>query len=206
MDPTRTPAHRRESQRDPRWPGIAARVAAGIIGAAAASLLVLHGSDAAFTATTDNNDNSVAAGTVVLTDDDSDTKLFDIAAANGGQSFTRCINVEYTGSLDADIKLFGNPAGDLAPGITATVDVGTGATGGTTFSCTGFTQDDAGTEFSGALSTFPTTYAAGVGENDNASDPTVKSYRIVFTLSNDNQYQGDSATVSFTWEAQGQDA
>jgi hypothetical protein len=193
-----------------RWPGMAARLAAAGVGLAAAGALVIQGSNAAFTATTDNNGNAVSAGTVVLDDDDANTKLFDLTGLNGGQTFTRCINVTYTGSLTSDVKLYGSVGGTgLADGITTTIDVGTGATGGGAFNCANFTQGDAGAEFNGTLAAFGTThtnFANGVGEYDNATNSTTKSYRISVTLSNDNSYQGKNATASFTWEAQGEDA
>ena len=193
-----------------RWPGVAARLTAAGVGLAAAGALVIQGSNAAFTATTDNNGNSVAAGTVVLEDDDSNTKLFDVTGLNGGQTLTRCINVAYKGSLTSDVKLYGAVGGTgLAPGLTTTVDVGTGAAGGASFGCGGFTEGDVGAEFNDTLASFGTThtnFANGLGEYDNATNPTTKSYRISVTLSNDNSYQGKNATVSFTWEAQGEDA
>jgi predicted ribosomally synthesized peptide with SipW-like signal peptide len=192
-----------------RWPGTVARLAAAGVGVAAAGALVIQGSNAAFTATTDNNGNSVSAGTVVLDDDDANTKLFDLTGLNGGQTFTRCINVTYKGSLTSDVKLYGSVGGTgLAAGINTTVDVGTGAAGGATFGCGGFTQDDAGAEFNGTLAGFGTShsnFANGLGEYDNATNPTTKSYKVSVTLTNDNSYQGKNATVSFTWEAQGED-
>ena len=198
-----------EDQRARRWPGLAARVGAAGVGLAAAGALVIQGSNAAFTDTTDNNANAVSAGTVNLDDDDANTKLFDLTGLNGGQTFTRCINVTYTGSLTSDVKLYGSVGGTgLAAGINTTVDVGTGAAGGATFGCGGFTEGDAGAEFSGTLAGFGTShsnFSNGVGEYDNATNPTTKSYRISLTVTNDNSYQGKNASVSFTWEAQGED-
>jgi hypothetical protein len=191
------------------WAATTARLAAAGVGLAAAGVLVIQGSNAAFTANTDNNGNSVSAGTVLLEDDDANTKLFDVTGLNGGQTLTRCINVTYKGSLTSDVKLYGTVGGTgLAPGINTTVDVGTGAAGGASFGCGGFTQDDAGAEFTGTLAGFGTAhtnFSNGVGENDDATNPTTKSYRVSMTLSNDDSYQGKNATVSFTWEAQGED-
>jgi hypothetical protein len=191
------------------WAATTARLAAAGVGLAAAGALVIQGSNAAFTANTVNNGNTVSAGTVVLEDDDANTKLFDVTGLNGGQTLTRCINVTYKGSLTSDVKLYGTVGGTgLAPGIATTVDLGTGAAGGASFGCAGFTQDDAGAEYNGTLAGFGTTHTGfsnGLGENDNATNPATKSYRISMTLSNDNSYQGKNATVSLTWEAQGED-
>lgn len=199
-----------DSRRASRWLALVGRMGAIGLGMAVAALFVIRGSDAAFTSTTDNDDNQLTAGTVVLTDDDAGTKLFDVTGLNGGQTLTKCINVTYTGSLVSDVKLHGSVGGSgLAPGLATVIDVGTGAAGGATFGCQGFTADDAGAEFTGTLAAFGTahgSYANGVGEYDDATDPTTKSYRIAVTVSNDNAYQGKNATVSFTWEAQAADA
>lgn len=189
--------------------GVVLRVGAAVVGLGLASLLVIDGSRAAFTATTDNTGNTINGGTVVLADDDSGTAMFNLAAVNGGQSFTRCINVTYTGTLNSDVKLYTTgvdsaAADPLAPGLDVTVETGTGAAGGNTLSCTGFTG--ATSQFVGTLDTMGKTYATGVGGFDNASGAgagTKKSYRITVTVSNLSTYQGKSAAWGFTWEAAG---
>lgn len=184
------------------------RVAAVLVGLAVAGLLVIDGSSAAFSDQTHNDKNSVATGTVELTDDDANTAMFDVSGLNGGQSVERCINVTYSGSLKSDVKLYGAVAGSgLAPGLTTKIEVGTGAKTGPNFGCAGFTGGSS--LFNGTLAAFGSShggYANGLGGFTNASDPTTKSYKITMTVSNDNAYQGKSATVDFTWEAQGKDA
>ncbi len=182
------------------------RVAAVLLGLAVASVFVIDGSRAAFSDTTGNQANSLASGTVVLTDDDDDTKMFNLTGLNGGQTVERCINVTYSGTLTSDVKMYGAVTGSgLAPGLATTVDVGTGATGGTGFSCTGFTG---GTNvFTGTLAAFGSShdsYGNGVTGFANATNSTTKSYKIAVTVSNDGSYQGKTASVDFTWEAQGQ--
>lgn len=186
------------------------RGAAVVGGLCAAGVLVLQGSNAAFTASTANNGNSVASGTVVLADDDSNTAMFNVAGLNGGQVVERCIKVTYSGTLTADVKLFGTVGGTgLAPGLTATIKVGTGttSTGGASFSCTGFS--DGVQIFDGSLTAFGTShssYVNGLGGFANATATTTKAYKIELTVSNDNTYQGKTATAAFTWEAQGKNA
>lgn len=192
------------------------RAGASLLGLSAAGVLVVQGSQAAFTDTTDNNGNSLAAGTVVLNDDDGGASaMFNVGNLNGGQTVTRCINVAYTGSLTADVKMYtSQPAGaggtGLAPGLDMDIEVGSGATGGTTFSCANFVP---GSQVFGTtpatLANFAaahTNYSNGVGGWNGATNPTSRSYRVTLTVSNDDAYQNKTATVGFTWEAQGQNS
>lgn len=194
--------------------GNLARMGASLVGLGAASLLVVQGSQAAFTDTTDNNGNSLASGSVILNDDDGGaTAMFNVSGLNGGQTITRCINVAYTGSLTADIKMYTSQPGGvggtgLAPGLDLDIEVGTGATGGTSFSCANFTP---GSQVFGTtpatLANFAsshTNYTNGVGGWNSATNPSSRSYRVTMTVSNDDTYQNKTATVGFTWEAQGQ--
>ncbi len=190
--------------------GAILRVGAAVLGLGLASLLVVDGSRAAFTATTDNTGNTMTGGTVVLGDDDAGSAMFNLSAVNGGQQFVRCIHVTYTGTLASDVKVYttGVDGTDLlAPGLAVTVETGTGATGGSGLSCTGFTG--AASQFTGTLASMGSTYAAGVGGFDNASGAgagTTKSYRVTITVSNTSTYQGKAAGWGFTWEAVGKDA
>ncbi len=176
-----------------------------LLGLAAASVLVVQGSGAAFTATTGNSANTLSAGTVVLSDNDSGVRMFDYAALNGGQVVARCINVSYSGTLGADIRLHGTATGSLANGLAMTVEAGAGSTSA---DCTGFSST--GTIFTGTLASFASTknsYANGItGFTATGGVTTTKSYRITMTVSNDSSYQGTSATADFAWEAQGVNA
>lgn len=94
---------------------LAAALPVGLVLSAA---LVWQATSAAFTATTDNPGNSWQSGTVVLSDSDGGTigsALFDsdrdgvLAPLQSGE---RCIRVDYTGSLPADIRFYvTTPAG-----------------------------------------------------------------------------------------------
>lgn len=188
------------------------RLVTVMVGLGLASLFIVDSSRAAFTATTGNAGSSLSAGTVVLTDDDAAATMFSLSNVNGGQTFTRCIKVTYSGSLTADVKLYGTVGGTgLAPGLATSIEVGTGTvdTGGPTFSCTGFSAPtvlQASTSTLADFGTNNTSYANGLGGFTGATNPTSRAYRVTITVSNDNAYQGKSATVGFTWEAQGQDA
>jgi predicted ribosomally synthesized peptide with SipW-like signal peptide len=165
---------------------------------------------AAFSSQTDNPGNNVTAGTVTLADNDSGTALYDIANAKPGSTQTSCIRVNYTGSLDADVKLF-TPSviGDLGPYVALKVELGTQAA--PVFpTCAGFSAET--TLFDAPLSTFPTTYAGGVSDYPGTvaskwvnNDAVV--YRVTATLDANapDTAQGDTTgSHILRWEARNQ--
>ncbi len=168
-------------------------------------LLTIQGSQAAFTASTDNGVNNFASGDVVISDDDGGVQvMFDLSDMAPGTTATRCINVTYSGSLTADVTLYGTIAGTgLAPYLDTQIAIGSGAAGGSTFDCTGFSG---GTQvFDDTLAVFGAThtdYASGVGGFTGATDTTTRSYQITVTLLDDDNAQAKSATATFVWEAQ----
>ncbi|MBV8983480.1 MAG: hypothetical protein JO248_03455 [Acidimicrobiia bacterium] len=198
-----------QTQRDRRrrlapW---AARVAAVSGSIALMSVLVVGGSRAAFNATTSNGPNSFAAGTVVIGNDSTGSVMFNLSGMKPGTTATECINVTYTGSLTANVHMYGTAvsgAGTLADYLNTTIDIGTGAAGGAGHSCTGFVL---GSNLfpTATLTSFGTTntnFATGLAGNDGATNPTTKSYRVTVTLQDNNAAQGKTANASFTWEAQ----
>jgi hypothetical protein len=91
----------------------------------------------------------------------------------------------------------------LATYLDTTVDVGTGATGGASTDCTGFTLgSNLHNDTLEAFGTAHTDYASGVGGFTGATNPSTRSYRVTVTLQDNNLAQGKSASVAFTWEAQ----
>lgn len=193
----------KDDRRGARWATRALAVAASV---AVVGVLTISASRAAFTATTNNGSNTFAAGTVVLGDDDNAGVMFSLNSMKPGDTTTRCINVTYTGSLAADVKLYGSVAGTgLATYLNTTIDIGTGAAGGATFDCTGFTL---GSNLRGgtleAFGTANTNFGNGLAGWTGATNPSTRSYRITTTLQNDNAAQGLTASATFTWEAQNQ--
>jgi hypothetical protein len=191
--------------RSRRW--ILTLLLVGVVGAVAGL-----GSYAVFTATTGNTGNSFASGTVAIEDNDSGTAMLALANAKPGDTDTSCIRIRYTGTLDATVRLHGSVSGSLASYLTLTVTRGTDSSPSFD-SCTNFTADGtnyigagAGVVYSGPLSSFPATYAAGLVDPTSGSPETwgqdeAHSYRFVVTLQDDNAAQGLSGTASFTWEA-----
>ena len=184
--------------------GLVARLGAVAVGLLVMSLLVVTGSRAAFTANTANGSNTFTAGTVTLSDDDSGSVMFNLSDMKPGDTATKCVNVTYTGSLAADINLYGTVGGTgLATYLDTTVDIGTGATGGASTDCTGFTLgSNLHNDTLEAFGTTHTDYASGAGGFTGATNPSTRSYRVTVTLQDNNLAQGKSASVAFTWEAQ----
>lgn len=187
-------------------------LAVGIVATAAGI-----GTFAAFSSQTQNGANSFSAGTVVLTDDDASATLLTLSTAKPGDTATGCIKVSYTGTLAAGVHLYGSVSGSLAPYLNLTVTRGTGSA---IFpSCSAFTADTAnyfgngaGVVYSGLLSAYPSSYAAGIVDPQNCGSPPCAAqswtnpsnhvYKFVISLANDNNAQGLNATATFTWEAQ----
>ncbi len=181
----------------------------GVVGA------TLRGTYSAFSSTTTNSGNAFSAGSVVLGDNDANGALLSLSNAKPGSSSTGCIKVTYTGSLAATVRLYASVSGSLAQYLTLTVTRGTDS--GPSFnSCTNFTADStnyigsgAGVVYSGSLSAFPTTYAAGLVDPTSGSPASwatseAHSYKFVISLNDNNAAQGLTSNASFTWEAQNQ--
>ena len=153
----------------------------------------------AFSSQTDNPGNTVTAGSVVLSDNDGGTAAYVMSNAKQGDSSTPfCIRVAYSGSLDADVKLFTpTVVGPLAPYVNLKVETGSQATPNT--NCSGFTADG-GALFDAALSTFPTTYASGVLDAGPAAatkwvNTNAVVYRVTATLSASTPDASQGATT-----------
>jgi len=136
------------------------------------------GAYSSFTSTTSNTGNSFAAGSVVLGDNDSNTAMLSLTNAKPGVSDTSCIKVTYTGSLSSTVRLYGTLSGTLASYLTLTVTRGTDSSPSFD-SCTNFTADatnyngnGAGVIYTGNLSAFPSSYAAGIVDPTSGSPAT----------------------------------
>jgi hypothetical protein len=180
------------------------RLAAGVLAALATIAATYRVSNAAFSAPTSNPGNSFAAGDVAIADNDSGVALFNTANMAPGDTATGCIEVTYSGSLDAEVRLYGAVAGGT--GLEAYLDLkierGSGscaAFGGATVVWENSTDGDLGVFLAGH-----TDFAAGVDAwaAVGGGSADMVPYRFTVTLQDDNGAQGESAVVSFTWEAQ----
>ena len=177
----------------------------GLLGGVAAV-----GTLSAFSSTTTNTDNSFAAGTVTLTDNDSGGVLYSVSNQKPGVNTVRCIELTYSGSLDADGKLYTpSTVNGAAQYINLTIEKGTSDT--STFpNCGTFTSQ--GTIFNGTLASFAATrnsYANGIlafpGLQTAWAQNDTLVYRFTLSVQDDNAAQGASSGLhTFTWEARNQ--
>ncbi|WP_179224529.1 hypothetical protein [Geodermatophilus pulveris] len=198
------------------------------------SLAVTWGSThAAFSASTDNPGNSWQTGSVVLADSDSGSALFTTDSAvsphdgalRPGSTRSRCIRIDYTGSLPADVRMYaGTPSGgataldpylvmsvergrDVASGTTVAADCSAGFASTTTPTFLYNTQQaDASTaDGSRTLTHLKAThadYGTGVVVSANTAPSTYLTLRVTYAVKDDNGAQSKQSSATFTWEAQ----
>jgi predicted ribosomally synthesized peptide with SipW-like signal peptide len=180
------------------------RLAAAVVAVGFVAVFTVQSSLAAFSDTTDNTGNAFSAGTVALSDNDSGVAMFTASNLKPGDSEVGCIEVTYSGSLDADIRLYGAVTGGdgLEAYLDLTVERGSGtcaAFGTSTAVWTNGTDGDLGAFMAAA-----TDYANGADDwavTGGTPDDTVP-YRFTVVQQDDNAAQGLSSTASFTFEAQ----
>ncbi len=157
-----------------------------ILVAGVLSALAALATFSAFSSQTDNPGNNVTAGTVALTDNDGGSASFSMSNAKPGDASTPfCVRVAYSGSLDADVKLYTTAAvGPLAPDVNLKIETGSQGTPNT--NCSGFSADS--TLFNSTLNTFPTSYGSGILDSGPGSatkwvNTDAVVYRVTATLS-----------------------
>jgi hypothetical protein len=201
----RGPARHRDQHEGER-----AKLAVTLIAAVVIGITASTATWSAWTAQTGNAGNTFTAGTVTISDNDSGSTLFTLPAMRPGTPVSRCIRVNYTGTLPSEIRLFGaTTAGTgLAAYIDLTVTRGT-VSAGAFGDCTNFTPDvtnhlgmGAGVLFDDVMSAYPSTWAAGIVDPTAAwATNDTHYYRFTVDVANDDNAQGKTATETFTWEA-----
>lgn len=162
---------------------------------------------AAFTAVVSNAGNSVSSATVEIADNDGGSAMLALTGATPGSSDTSCIRVSYTGSLNATVRLYGTVTGALASHLILTVTRGTDSSPSFD-SCGSFTADATdhigagpGVIWTGLLSTFPSTWAAGVVDPAAWTTSDAHSYKFVISPVDRDPAEGLSSTFAANWEA-----
>lgn len=166
----------------------------------------------AYTSVTSNDGNSFTAGSIQLTDNDGGSALFNVNGFTPGDSFRRCLRVNYTstGGVQSEIRLFGTTTGTLGDFLDLEIRRGTVPAGTPFGDCTGFIPESAdplghgpGVILQGGtLADFPDNAAgalvdpAGTWAN---GDSVV--YEIRLDVQNDNAAMGLSVTQDFRFEA-----
>jgi hypothetical protein len=205
---TAAPGMSRSRSRLPR-PATVARLALSVVLLAGLWSVAGPSTWAALSSSTANTGNTFSAGTVTMTDNDSSAAMFTFTNQKPGVVEDACIRVQYTGSVSASVvKLYGTVTGTMAPYLQLTVTRGTDSS--PTFdTCTNFTADatnyigaGAGVVFNGTLSTFPTTYAAGLTDPLTPwTNVSSASYKFSVQVADNNSVQGLTSGAAFTWEA-----
>jgi predicted ribosomally synthesized peptide with SipW-like signal peptide len=172
--------------------------------------VAVMGTLSAFSSTTSNTDNSFAAGTVILSDNDSGGVLYNVSNQKPGVNTVKCIELTYTGSLDADVKLYTPSTVNVSSQyINLTIEKGTSDS--STFpNCGTFTAES--TIFNGTLASFAAarnSYANGIlafpGAQTAWAPNDTLVYRFTLSVQDDNAAQGASSGLhTFTWEARNQ--
>jgi hypothetical protein len=164
--------------------------------------------------TATNPSNSFAAGTVKIASNSGSSAVLSLTNAKPGSVSTGCIAVTYSGTLPANVKLYGTGGGSgLNQYLTLIVTRGTFSGTPAAGSCTGFTPDatnyisqGAGVIYSGTLANWAATAATAL------VDPTATSpeswttsethgYQFQVTLGTNAAGQGLTGSETFTFEA-----
>jgi hypothetical protein len=198
------------------------------VGLVLSAAVVWQSTAAAFTASTDDNGNTWQTGSVVLADSDGGSALFDTTrdgALTPGSTRSGCIRVDYTGSLPADIHLYvTTPAAGattLDPYLVTSVERGQDVTAATTVAAdcsSGFTPTTTptflfntatasagGADQTATLSALKSSardYASGLAVGTAIPQNTSLTFRITYSVKDDNNAQNTQSKATFTWEAQ----
>jgi len=169
-------------------------------------LLVVHTSQAAFKASTSNAGSGLTAGHLVLTDNLHGTSMFSATNLAPGITETECIDVTYSGDLDAVVRLTADysaadPTSALAPYLDFTIDQIA-----TTSSCqasSGAIRDaflPAATTLQAKVDALKAA-SADLGWAPTANSNETRRYRFTYTVQDTNAAQAKTASVGFTWVA-----
>jgi predicted ribosomally synthesized peptide with SipW-like signal peptide len=177
-----------------------------VLGAVGAIATV--GAFSAFSSQTENPGNQITAGTVEVEDNDSNGALYSVSDAKPNDPKESCIEVKYTGSLPADVKMYRAPGALGSLGTYANIKVEYGTQASPSFpSCAGFTS--AGTLYDNDLAGLATTYAAGYaatpgGDGDWDLNETLV-YRVTVSIDDDQNAEGlTTGAHALRWEARNQ--
>jgi hypothetical protein len=183
----------------------AAALAGVLVGAALTSTMVVRTTQAVFSGYTSTT-NSWATGGAEITSDGTGSAVFNSATDGmlvNGQTLTKCIVVTYKGvTAPAAVRLYANSVtGTLPTYLDMTVETGTSTS--VNGNCNGWAAG--GSIYTGTLAGFGTaknSFANGAG----TWGPTVKdeklTYRFSVTVQNVPAAQNQTASATFTWEAQ----
>lgn len=197
---------------------LAIGLAVGLLGSAA---VVWQSSYAAFSKTASNGVNSWSAGAVSLSDSQGGnssgsvgTALWSVSGLLPGDTGTKCIKVTYGGSLSlagsGGVRLYiasGGLSGSLGAYLRLSIDEGTA---GASSDCSDFggtvtnLYNSGNTDNAKTVAAFATghnSWASGVSTWGPSATGQFRTYRLTWTVLDDNNARGTSASVTFSWAA-----
>ena len=181
------------------------KLALSVLSLAVLAVVVGMAVFSAFSSTQASSTNTFTAGTVALTSNGTGSVLFNVPNAAPGDSVSKCVQVTYTGTLTASVKIYATQTGELGQYLNASITRGTfpgEAPVGN--SCTGFTPDAENSSlFSGQVSALPT-LAEPLSAGGSWTAGTVHVYQITVTLPSNapEAAEGKTAETAFTWQSQ----
>jgi hypothetical protein len=193
---------------------IARKLAATVIVIAACALLASAATWSNLNAVATNPSNSFTAGTVQIGTNSSASAVLSLTNAKPGASSTGCIQVTYTGTLDANVKLYGAGGGTgLNQYLNLVVTRGTFSGSPSAGSCTGFSADStnyigqgAGVIYSGTVAGWPSSAGSSLVDPTSSSPATWSTnnshgYQFQVTVQSNSAGQGLTGSQTFTFEA-----
>jgi hypothetical protein len=163
--------------------------------------------------TATNGSNSFVSGTVRIATNSSGSVLLSLTNARPGAVSTGCIQLTYTGTLAANVKLYGAGGGTgLNQYLNLVVTRGTFSGTPSAGSCSGFTADStdylgqgAGVIFSGTLANWPSSSTSAQLDPTSSSPAPWNTndshgYQLQVTLQANNAGQGLTGSETFTFE------
>ncbi|WP_159604206.1 hypothetical protein [Agromyces humi] len=155
-----------------------------------AGVLIYQASYSAFTAQTETGSSSFSSGTVEITNDKAGQSVFLLDDLAPGATGSADVTVTYTGSLDAEVRLYAETTGatqSLADNLRLTITPAPASSDG---------------PWTGTLAEFQTLtdYAGGILPVTVAEGEQVV-YTVAYEVLPEAQ-QAESADVTFVWEAQ----
>ena len=173
--------------------------ALGALGALIAAVAVAVGSSASFTASSANPSNTFAAGTLSILNSKEGLAVLTASGMKPGDSATGTVDVQNSGSLSGAFTLSrsGISDSDGANPMSAKLDLVVKDCGD--FS-SGTPTCDAGdpVKYTGTIAGMSSAVALGTFA---ASEKHRYEFAVTFNSSATNNYQGDSSSVQFDWNA-----
>ncbi len=191
---------------------IAVKLAATGAVLAAGALLAGTATWSNLNATATNPSNSISAGTIQLTSGSFAAPVVSLSGAKPGAVSTGCIQITNSGTLSAQMRLYGTSSGGLNEYLKLVVTRGSFSGTPAAGSCTGFTADatnyiaqGAGVIYSGTLSSFPSSASSALLDPTASSPATwgpqsTHGYQLQVTVLSNAGAQGLTGHETFTFE------